>query len=183
MLKSRIQIQAQLFLIWVFNCILKILPTHILRINFLKIFNAKIGDGTALHYGCYFTRPGRFSVGKYCTINFGCYFDTRGGIKIMDSVMIGHRTRIYTAGHILDSESFSGFSKGVIIGDHAVIFPNSQIMPGVTVGRGSVVLTGSVVTKNIEDYVIVGGNPANPVGFRSRNLNYKHQYKYWLPNA
>jgi acetyltransferase-like isoleucine patch superfamily enzyme len=50
---------------------------------------------------------------------------------------------------------------GVIVGRNAKIGGNVTILPGVKVGRNSLVGAGSVVTKNIDDGVIVTGNPAN----------------------
>jgi acetyltransferase-like isoleucine patch superfamily enzyme len=181
--RSRSRVQFQLIAIWLFNKILRILPGHKLRIGWIRLFGARVDDGTALHYGCYFTRPGRFRIGRGGTINFGCYLDTRGTIEIGDHVMIGHRVRIYTAGHRVDDPNFIGFNEGVKIKTHAVVFPNVQIMPGVCIGNGAVVLTGSVVTKDVQDHAIVGGNPARFIRKRSDCLTYAHDYDVWLPNA
>ena len=48
----------------------------------------------------------------------------------------------------------------VIIEDWAYVGAFSQIMPGVTIGEGSLVAAGSVVTKSVEPHAVVGGNPA-----------------------
>ena len=54
-------------------------------------------------------------------------------------------------------------AKPVVIGDDCWIGGNSIILPGVTIGRGVTVAAGSVVTKNIEPYVVVAGNPAKKI--------------------
>ena len=54
---------------------------------------------------------------------------------------------------------FDVFGK-VIIGDWVYIGTNSLIMPGVTIGDGSLIAAGSVVTKSVPSGVVVGGNPA-----------------------
>lgn len=54
---------------------------------------------------------------------------------------------------------FDIFGK-VIIEDWAYIGAFSQIMPGVTIGEGALVAAGSVVTKSVAPYTVVGGNPA-----------------------
>jgi virginiamycin A acetyltransferase len=52
-------------------------------------------------------------------------------------------------------------SKGsVIIGNDVWIGLNTTILSGVTIGDGAIVAAGSIVTKNVEPYAIVGGNPA-----------------------
>jgi acetyltransferase-like isoleucine patch superfamily enzyme len=56
-------------------------------------------------------------------------------------------------------------------------------MPGVHIGTGAVVLTGSVVSKDVSDFTIVGGNPARPLRQRSETLSYTHDYRVWFANA
>ena len=54
---------------------------------------------------------------------------------------------------------FDVFGK-VVIEDWAYIGTGSQIMPGVTIGEGALVAAGSIVTKSVAPYTVVGGNPA-----------------------
>jgi acetyltransferase-like isoleucine patch superfamily enzyme len=49
---------------------------------------------------------------------------------------------------------------GVTIGDDVWIGCNAVILPGVRIGRGAVVAAGSVVTRDVPEYAIVGGIPA-----------------------
>lgn len=53
--------------------------------------------------------------------------------------------------------------KPVVIGDNVWIGEYAAILKGVTIGRGSIVASHSVVTKNVPEYVIVAGNPARVV--------------------
>ncbi|MDR7224099.1 CatB-related O-acetyltransferase [Aminobacter aminovorans] len=58
-------------------------------------------------------------------------------------------------------------SKGdTIIGDGAWIGMRAMIMPGVTIGEGAIIASGSIVTKNVAPYTIVAGNPAVPIKTR-----------------
>ena len=54
-------------------------------------------------------------------------------------------------------------SKKITIKDNAWIGFNSIILKGVTIGEGAVVAAGSVVTKDVEEYTLVGGNPAKQI--------------------
>lgn len=54
-------------------------------------------------------------------------------------------------------------SKKIIIKDNAWIGFNSIILKGVTIGEGAVVAAGSVITKDVEDFTLVGGNPAKQI--------------------
>jgi acetyltransferase-like isoleucine patch superfamily enzyme len=70
--------------------------------------------------------------------------------------------------------------KPVVIEDNAWIFPNVMVMPGVTIGKGAVVYPGSVVTRNVEAYSIVGGNPAKHLRFRNKNILYSADFPIWF---
>lgn len=80
-------------------------------------------------------------------------------------------------GHVIRSKipDFDVFGK-VVIEDWAYIGANSQIMPGVTIGRGAIVAAGSIVTKSVAPDTVVGGNPAKYIGttedYLQRNLKY-----------
>ena len=56
--------------------------------------------------------------------------------------------------------------KGITIGEDCWIGIRSIIMPGVTVGDGAVVSAGAVVTKDVEAYTVVAGNPTKIIGER-----------------
>ena len=58
--------------------------------------------------------------------------------------------------------------KKVTICDDVWIGVNALILPGITVGRGSVVAGGAVVTKDVPPYTIVGGNPAKIIRSRKK---------------
>ena len=64
----------------------------------------------------------------------------------------------------------------MIIEDWAYIGAYSQIMPGVTIGEGSLVAAGSVVTKSVPPYMVVGGNPARVLcsidEYLAKNMQY-----------
>jgi len=61
------------------------------------------------------------------------------------------------------------------------IGPRAIILPGVTVGKGAVVAAGAVVTKDIPDFSIVGGVPAQIIGERkTKDLHYKLGRARWF---
>ena len=57
-------------------------------------------------------------------------------------------------------------AKGIVLEDDVWIGANSVILDGVRIGKGAIVGAGAVVTKAIEPYAIVGGNPARTIGHR-----------------
>lgn len=84
-------------------------------------------------------------------------------ITIGDNVMVGPRVSFYTAGHPTDAEIRNEaleFGLPITVKDNVWIGGNVVILPGVTIGKNSIVAAGAVVTKDVPDNVIVGGNPA-----------------------
>lgn len=72
--------------------------------------------------------------------------------------------------HNIDSEEWEHVRKGseeLIIEDYVWICPDSTILPSVKIiGRGAVVGACSVVCKDVEEMLVVGGNPATPLRYR-----------------
>jgi acetyltransferase-like isoleucine patch superfamily enzyme len=146
----------------------------------LRATGSRVGTKTTVHRNVVFFSFGKFSVGANSTINYGCYLDNRAGINIGNNVNISHNTKIYTLGHDIDDPMSHTVGKQVVIKDDVWIFPNVMIMPGVTVGKGAVIYPGSVVTRAIEDYSIVGGNPAKHIRFRNKNILYTADFPVWF---
>jgi len=146
----------------------------------LKISRIRIGKYSYIHTGVRFFSAGRILIGNNSTINPRCYLDNRYPITIGNNVSIAHDTKIYTLGHDLNDPMFKSKGAAVVIKDYVCIFAGAMIMPGVTIGKGAVVYPGSVVTKDVDDYCIVGGNPAEVVGERSKDLEYFLNYYYWF---
>ncbi|MPQ44748.1 maltose acetyltransferase domain-containing protein [Clostridium tarantellae] len=94
--------------------------------------------------------------------NFDCILLDVCKIKIGKNCFLAPAVHIYTATHPLDpmERLKFEFGKPVTIGDNVWIGGHSTINPGVTIGNNVVVASGSVVTKNIPNNVVIGGNPA-----------------------
>ncbi len=174
-----ILLQLKFIIVEWLNLTYTIIP-HPLRRFYLRIFGIKIGQNSCIHRGCKFFHIGKLCIGKNSVVNFGCYLDNRRGISIGNNVGIAHNTKIYTAGHNINSPLFEPNGNPVVVEDNVFIFSNVLIMPGVTIGKGAIILPGSVVTKNIPPRKIAGGNPAKIVKERTAEINYKQKYNYWF---
>lgn len=178
-LMETLLLQSKFFLVEWLNVTLFLIPNPF-RNWYLRIFGIKIFNGSSIHRGCRFFHVGKFEIGNHSVINFGCYLDNRRGIKIGNNVGIAHNTKIYTLGHNIDSPKFEAKGAPVVIKDNAFIFSNAIIMPGVTIHEGAIVLAGSVVTRDVDAYTVVGGNPAKFIKKRIREIDYKSSYPYWF---
>lgn len=103
-------------------------------------------------------------------------------IQVYDEVRIGGGTVISWNVTIMDGDGHSLLCDGndnkpmpVIIGKNIWIGNNAIILKGVTIGDGSVVAAGSVLTKSVPSNSLVAGNPAKVI--RS-NINWKYKYEY-----
>ncbi len=94
-------------------------------------------------------------------INFGCTFLDRGGITLEDDVFIGPQVQLVTENHPEEpSKRRNVYAKPITIKQGAWIGAGAIILPGVTIGKHSIVAAGAVVTKNVPNDTIVAGTPA-----------------------
>ncbi|QKE75847.1 acetyltransferase [Arthrobacter citreus] len=102
-------------------------------------------------------------VGENFYANFDCVILDVCPVHIGVNCFMAPGVHIYTATHPLDPvERASGaeYGKPVTIGDNVWVGGRAIINPGVKVGNNVVIASGAVVTKDVPDNVVVGGNPA-----------------------
>ncbi len=172
-------LQCKFLLVAVLNNTYNLIP-YPLRNAYLFLFGIKVPIGSSIHHGCKFFHVGKCRIGKDSVVNFGCYLDNRRGITIGNNVAIAHNTKIYTLGHNIDSPKFETRGAPVVVEDNVFVFSNVMIMPGVTVHEGTIILPGSIVTKDVPAWKIVGGNPAKVIRDRKKEIDYKQNYNYWF---
>jgi maltose O-acetyltransferase len=164
-----------------YSSIISHIPSRRFRTTFLKAYLASLGENTSIQMGCRFLNGRKVYLGDRNVINFGCLFDGRHyQIKTGSDVSIGPEATILTLGHDPQSSDFAAKGGDVIIGDRVWIAYRAIILPSVTIGEGAVVAAGSVVTKNVEPYTIVAGNPARLIKNRNRDMEYSLHYQPWL---
>lgn len=116
------------------------------------------------------------SIGNYVSIPKGSVlYCTEAELKIGNKVIFGPKPTIITGDHridvigtyIIDShEKSPNNDKPIIIEDDVWTGANITILKGVTIGRGSVIAAGAVVTKSCPPYSIIGGVPAKIIKYR-----------------
>lgn len=91
----------------------------------------------------------------------------RGRLIVGEHVMMGYDCMIITQNHKYNKEGYDGYEeKTVEIGKYCWIGHRVTILPGVKLGKHSIIAAGAVVTKSVPDYSIVGGNPAKLIKYR-----------------
>jgi len=113
-------------------------------LKWARKIGVNIGSGTLIGSGCEFgSEPYLITIGSHCQITNHVSFFTHGGGNVVRRI----------------DKSFDVFGK-IMVHDWAYIGSQSIIMPGVTIGEGSLIAAGSVVTHSIPPGVVAGGNPA-----------------------
>ena len=135
----------------------------------------RIGKNThILPYAIVKAQGGNITFGEYCTVNPFCViYGFLGGVEIGDAVRIATQTVITPANHIFEDPELQirlqGIeSKGIKIKNDVWLGSGVRILDGSNIGTGVVVAAGSVVTKNIPDFAVVGGVPAKVIRWRKK---------------
>lgn len=112
-----------------------------------------------------------FKIGDYSGVGDGARIPK--GVTIGNDVMIGRDLKIYTKNHRSDRIDIpmrlQGFTEisPLQVGNDVWIGDNVTITAGCcNIGEGSILATGAVVTKDVEPYCVVGGNPAKVIRYR-----------------
>jgi acetyltransferase-like isoleucine patch superfamily enzyme len=129
--------------------------------------NVEIGDDVYVGHntilkGYY---KNRMEIAGGVWIGQQCFFHSAGGLKIGRNVGIGPAVKIITSYHEgKDAEKpiihTPVIFKPVVIENDADIGTGAIILPGVTIGKGAQVAAGAVVSRDVEQYTVVGGVPA-----------------------
>lgn len=119
--------------------------------------------------------PERLSIKNGTVINGYCYINAYGGVSIGQYCHIGKGLTVFSHNHNYNSEFSIPYDdtdiiKPVEIKDFVWCGSNVTIVPGVTIGEGVVIASGTVVTKDVPDYAIIGGNPHRIIKFRDIEL-------------
>ena len=105
-------------------------------------------------------------VGKNFFANYNCTILDVAKVRIGDNCQMAPNVAIYTAGHPIQPttrNTLYEYGIEINIGDNVWIGGNTVICPGVRIGDNVVIGAGSVVTKDIPDWCIAGGNPCKVI--------------------
>lgn len=150
------------------------IPIYFIRYLFYLAAGVKIGKGVHIHIGTQFFYPEGVEIGEGTIIGQNAFLDGRAKLKIGKHVDIASEVMIYNSEHDINSVDFKPINGLVEIGDYVFIGPRAIILPGVKIGNGAVIAAGAVVTKDVAEFMIVGGVPAQKIGERKeKDLHYR----------
>ncbi len=123
----------------------------------------------------------KIEVGKNFFANYNCTIIDVAKVRIGDNCQLAPNVAIYTAGHPVHPDTRNTlyeYGIEVTIGDNVWIGGNTVICPGVHIGSNTVIGAGSVVTRDIPDWVVAAGNPCRvirPITEADRRLYFRKQ--------
>jgi maltose O-acetyltransferase len=126
------------------------------------------GDNINIERGAEFATD--LSIGDNSGIGINCIISR--GVSIGNNVMMGPECFVYTSNHNFENPEIPMIQQGykamepVTIGNDVWIGSRVTILPGVKIGNHCIIGASAVVTKDVPDYAIVGGNPAKILRMR-----------------
>lgn len=137
----------------------------------LRALGAKVGKRVIFYPGAWIMPANRLTLGDDVDVARHVIIAGSAPVSIGARSLLGYGARIISSNHnvhtaerIFDSGHVSA---SIVIAPDVWIGTNAVVLPGVTIGTGAVVGAGSVVTKNVDAYAIVGGVPARVIGQRT----------------
>ena len=130
------------------------------RVVLLAWFGMKCAGEDAIYPSVKVWAPWNMEIGKHVAVDDAVNLYSVDRIKIGTKVAISREAFICTASHDITKPNRPLITAPIIICDGVWIGARAIVLPGVTIGEGAVVAAGAVVTKDVEPWTVVGGNPA-----------------------
>jgi putative colanic acid biosynthesis acetyltransferase WcaF len=137
-----------------------LLPFSAARCWILRSFGAKVGVGVVIKPGVRVKYPWLLKVGKNSWLGEDCWIDNMALVEIGENVCVSQGAYLCTGNHDWSDPAFGLVVRPIVLRDGAWVGAMAVLCPGVRLGECAVAATGSVVTKDIPNFEIHGGNPA-----------------------
>jgi putative colanic acid biosynthesis acetyltransferase WcaF len=133
------------------------------RMLLLRLFGMKAGRGCIVYPSCKIWAPWNLTMGDYVCLsaNVDCY--CVAPITIGSKVCVSQRAFLCTASHDISHPENRLIYAPINIASFAWIAAQAFVGLGITIGEGAVVGACAVVTKDVEPWTVVAGNPARVI--------------------
>lgn len=126
----------------------------------LRLWGAKIGKRCAIAASAKIWAPWQLEIGDYVALGPRSEIYNVAKITMGSNITVSQDAYLCTASHDISRLKKPLVTKPIKLGDSTWVAAWAIVLPGVTIGEGAVVAAGAVVTKDVEPWTVVGGNPA-----------------------
>lgn len=156
----------------------KIPSQRIRNLLMRKCLCLDISPKAVLYGGFEMRSPWNIHIGE-AVIGVGALLDGRRGIQIENRVCLAQNVKIFTLQHDVNDAHFAACGGEVKLEKYSWISSGTTVLPGITVGKGAVLASGAIATKNLEPYGVYAGIPAKKISERNQDLDYEVCHNYW----
>ncbi|MDP0490555.1 MAG: DapH/DapD/GlmU-related protein [Verrucomicrobiota bacterium JB023] len=149
--------------VWMLACAWTPKPCNKWRIMILRLFGARIEGRPFVHQRARIQIPWNLILHDHACLGDRATAYSLGVIEIHEGATVAQEAYLCTGTHDFSLTSLPLQTAPISIGAKAFIGVRALILPGVTIGREAIVGAGSLVTKDVEDGLIVAGNPAKTI--------------------
>ncbi|WP_432770536.1 putative colanic acid biosynthesis acetyltransferase [Sphingopyxis sp.] len=140
------------------------IPLHGWRRLLLRLFGARIERGAHPYPSARIWAPWNLVMREGSCLGLGSDTYNVATVTLERGSIVSQRAYLCTASHDIRGPGFALMTAPITIGRNAWVATTAYVGPGVTLADGAVAAAGAVVTKDVGRDVIVGGNPAEPIG-------------------
>ena len=155
------------------------LPSKALRNILIRFSGVKASKDVCFYPGFTIRNPKGLIIEDGASIGPKCLLDARRGLTIRKNAVIAYEAIVWSLNHDYNDIHFKGKGAPTEIGEYAWICSRSIILPGIKIGKGAIVASGAIVTKDVPNFAIVGGIPAKIIGYREeKDYQYGYNHKH-----
>ncbi len=141
-------------------------PLNAWRLFWLRRFGATVHGAPFVHGRASVIRPWNLTLHERSCLGDGAVAYCLAAVELGVGATLAQEAYLCTGTHDFEQPHIPLKTAAIVVGEHAFIGLRAIVLPGVTIGAGSVVGAGAIVTRDTDAWVIVGGNPARPIGRR-----------------
>lgn len=134
-----------------------------LKVFLLRLFGARVGHKVVIKPGLNIKYPWKLRIGNHTWLGECIWIDNLAEVSIGDHVTVSQGALLLTGNHNYRKSTFDLTVAPIVLEDGVWIGAKSVVCPGVTCASHSILTVGSIATKNLSEYTIYQGNPAQPV--------------------
>ncbi|TDQ09996.1 LbetaH domain-containing protein [Pedobacter metabolipauper] len=145
---------------WLVLCRYTPAPLYFWRNFILRLFGARLGKKNHIYPSCKIWAPWLLETDDHAAIGPGAEVYNPGGVYLGKHAILSQDSYLCGATHDYDSANFTYIKREIRVEAYAWICAKAIVLPGIHCKTGSVLAAGAVLSKNMEEWTIYGGNPA-----------------------